>query len=98
MSAQISAWCFTTYKVGSELTVPDSFKWFRYCVYQKEKCPTTQRVHFQGYIEFTRSVRMNKVKTLFNDKTMHLEPNKDLERMPDLIACLKHGKAKTRAG
>jgi len=74
MSAQISAWCFTTYKVGSELTVPDSFKWFRYCVYQKEKCPTTQRVHFQGYIEFTRSVRMNKVKTLFNDKTMHLEP------------------------
>lgn len=57
-----------------KLVVPDTHKQFQYCVYQREKCPTTQREHWQGYIEFKRSLRINTVKKAFQNNTIHLEP------------------------
>lgn len=48
-------WCFTWYTAASEETVllsamkPTVHK---YLVFQQEKCPTTGRLHWQGYLEF----------------------------------------------
>jgi len=65
-------WCFTTFDLES-FVVPDTDKNFRYCIYQVEKCPKTQKLHIQGYVEFTRTMRLKKIKELFNDDSMHLE-------------------------
>lgn len=63
-------WCFTKYN----LTVPEfDPAVVRYCVYQHEICPDTGREHLQGYVEFTKSIRLSAVKALFQDQTMHLE-------------------------
>lgn len=46
----------------------------RYCVGQIETCPETQRLHFQGYIQFFKKCRgINKIKELFKDNTIHVE-------------------------
>lgn len=66
-------WCFTSYDLEN-FKVPDDNRYFRYCVYQAETCPTTGSLHYQGYVEFTRTMRMKKVKELFGDQSMHLEP------------------------
>ncbi len=34
----------------------------RYCVWQKEKCPTTGRIHFQGYLQLKRQQRLGWMK------------------------------------
>jgi len=65
-------WCFTTFSLPPK--VPEGNKHFRYCVYQIEKCPETDRNHAQGYVEFTRTMRMKAIKTAFQDDSMHLEP------------------------
>lgn len=66
-------WCFTTFNL-QDFVVPDTNKHFRYCIYQTEECPDTGAWHYQGYIEFTRTMRMKAVKTACKDMTMHLEP------------------------
>lgn len=71
--AGLRNWVFTAYDL-EHFQVPDTDKNFRYCIYQAETCPTTSRVHLQGYAEFTRTMRMKKIKELFHDPTMHLEP------------------------
>lgn len=65
-------WCFTSYNLD-DFIVPDEHPDFRYCVYQAEKCPETQRVHLQGYIEFNKALSFGQVKGLFNDPAIHLE-------------------------
>lgn len=65
-------WVFTSYVVPP--VVPSENKHFRYCVYQIEKCPDTGRPHAQGYIEFTRTMRMKAIKVLFNNNALHLAP------------------------
>lgn len=48
-------WCFTYYGISGEMTISTTLpKEATYCVYQKEKCPTTNREHIQGYIEFSK--------------------------------------------
>lgn len=63
-------WCFTKYN----LAMPEfDAEIVRYCVYQVEVCPDTGREHLQGYIELKKSTRMNAVKRLFDDESIHLE-------------------------
>lgn len=45
----------------------------RYVIYQKEKCPTTGREHFQGYIEVSKPHRFRWFKDVLNDQAAHLE-------------------------
>lgn len=48
--------------------------YLRYAVYQKEKCPTTGRAHYQCYIECHQPVTADWVKnTLFMDNRTHVE-------------------------
>lgn len=66
------SYCFTTFLVD-EFAVPDVPQQIVYCIFQRERCPDTQREHIQGYVELKNPKRMAGVKTLFNDNTMHLE-------------------------
>jgi len=79
-------WCWTTYQLP--VKVPETNKYHRYTVYQLEKCPETQRVHAQGYTEFTRTMRMRAVKEAFSDDTIHLEPRQGT-RQQARVYCMK---------
>jgi len=49
-------------------------------VCQQEECPSTKRVHYQGYVVFAKTNRMPKVKELLEDQTIHLERRKGTEQ------------------
>lgn len=68
-------WCFTTFNLDEfdDSCAEDPDTPIRYLVFQSELCPQTQREHLQGYVEFSKVMRMVSVKTLFKDHTMHLE-------------------------
>ncbi len=44
----------------------------RYIVYQREICPTTGRLHLQGYLELRGTMRVGAVKAMFNSDTLSL--------------------------
>lgn len=48
----------------------------RYLIVGKETCPTTQKVHWQAYIELNRALRMAGIKKIFNDTGLHIEPRR----------------------
>lgn len=65
--------CFTTFNLDlnhSVLALDDDI---RYLVLQKEKCPTSNREHYQGYCELSNQKRLSTIKDLFDDNTMHVE-------------------------
>lgn len=45
----------------------------KYAVCQLELCSTTSRYHLQGYVELSKPMRVQAVKTLFGWSSMHLE-------------------------
>lgn len=48
----------------------------RFMIWQKEKCPSSGKEHFQIYCEFSEGFDIKKIKKIFNDETMHIEPRK----------------------
>lgn len=44
----------------------------RYVIFQKEKCPTTDKEHYQGYIALLKASRMSALKTIISPKA-HFE-------------------------
>lgn len=65
-------YCFTIYDMEWKYENSDSVK---YCVYQKEKCPSTEREHYQGYIELNKPMRMAGLKKVLNCNA-HIESRK----------------------
>lgn len=56
-------WCFTLY--DSEDTEPEKWKEkVSFCVWQREKCPETGRLHLQGFVQFKRKERLSALKKL----------------------------------
>ncbi len=85
MCQRLRNWCFTILETEENgISKEELKKWtseerpdeIGYCIYQIERCPTTSRRHIQGYVELTKSVRLNAVKRLFNNTHMHLEARK----------------------
>lgn len=66
---RVRHWCFTSYQraIAFEFDPKD----VRYIIYQKEVCPKTQRVHWQGYVEFFNPKRIGQVQTCLGDEKMH---------------------------
>lgn len=69
--ARARTWCFTSYQ--EDLNFDHESDELRYCVYQREKCPETEREHWQGYVEFKKPLRFRAVKQFFNDRELHVE-------------------------
>lgn len=66
------SYCFTSYKKinPNNLIV-------RYCVSGKEICPTTNKIHYQGYAEFHNKITYSQCQNALGcDKTLHVEPRK----------------------
>lgn len=62
----------TSYKV--DWKGPKQSSELRYFVAQLEVCPSTQKKHWQGYLEVTKKMRFSMVKKLLEEPTAHLEP------------------------
>lgn len=73
MSRNARNWCFTSYNDDEFYVDIEEDRRIRYCVYQYELCPRTQRKHIQGYLELTTPLSMAAVKTLIHDNTAHVE-------------------------
>jgi hypothetical protein len=48
----------------------------RYAICQEERPKLNERSHLQGYVEFSKSLRMSEVKKILGFNTIHLEPRK----------------------
>lgn len=72
---QQTSWTFTDFKYEYEPKLLGS-KFddkIGYAIWQVEKCPTTDKLHIQGYIQFKRSVRLAAVKKYIG-VACHVEP------------------------
>lgn len=76
MNSKVRCWCFTKYnydRTEFDELIKSKTDDIKYCVYQEETCPTTQKNHIQGYVVFKNVRRLTEVKKWMNDKTLHLE-------------------------
>lgn len=71
MSQKTRRVCFTSFL--DVLKIDTSDPRIRYFVYQQERCPTTGKLHWQGYIEFYSDIRWGTIKKILGDKAAHLE-------------------------
>lgn len=62
---------FTKFNLNIEFKEPMTF-----LIYQNEICPDSGKEHLQGYVEFNCAIRINRVKEIFGDNTIHLEKRK----------------------
>lgn len=44
-----------------------------FMIYGKEVCPKTEKVHWQGYVQFNKAMTFGQIKKLFKDNTIHIE-------------------------
>ena len=76
------AYCFTVYGDGDSLDGEELVAFLgrdgkvRYVVAQLEKCPTSGRVHVQGYLELSTPMRVPGASKLFGTVGPHLEPRR----------------------
>jgi len=70
-------WSFTVNCVGDEVqpTIPNVTltNGLKYYKFQKERCPDTGRLHYQGCLRFDNSVTMQRVKNHLEIQHVHLE-------------------------
>lgn len=70
----------------------------RLFVMQDETCETTDRRHWQGFIVFTKCVRMSQAKTIMGTETVHLKPADGTDK-ENYDYCTKEGKGgRTQGG
>lgn len=68
---QFYRWALTIYD-ENELNVMKENENIKYWIYGVEKCPSTNRIHYQSYIELKVKKTFNSIKKVFNKA--HIEP------------------------
>lgn len=63
MTEQYRRWCFTDFDVCHDIEFYKGFK-CKYVIFGKEVCPTTGKMHHQGYMEFGITKRLVALKKL----------------------------------
>jgi len=58
-------WMITSFKEAAPIWSEDEMK---YLVYQQEKCPTTEKLHWQAYVEMKNACRMAALKRIFGNE------------------------------
>jgi hypothetical protein len=68
-------YCFTYYGTKQRLLLLESHTNFRYLCAQQETCPTTNLLHWQGYVEFTQAVRITTIRNIVveGEESFHCE-------------------------
>ena len=74
MSKPATNWMFTINNPTDDMVKPNAWDKMKYCVWQLEK-GESGTPHWQGYITFTRNVRLSWLKANCS-KTAHWEPRK----------------------
>lgn len=78
-------WCITSFNELITLNPENYIKTMeerkdashiRYLIFQIERCPDTNRLHMQGYVELTQPCRMAWIKNSMFDMTIHCEIRK----------------------
>lgn len=93
-SGQSRNWCFTDYEnLDFDKIYKENIDLIRYLNVGKEICPTTNKEHNQGWIQFRNKKRMNGVKKVFGTKKLHLEMCRGSELDNDKY-CAKDGNNK----
>lgn len=70
---QSARWCFTSFEESVPFdSLPSHSK---YLIFQQEKCPSTEKVHYQGFFILKRSQRLTWLKKNVSVK-WHMEPAK----------------------
>jgi hypothetical protein len=64
-------WCFTSYEEAE----PGPHPRIQYMVFQREICPETDRLHWQGYMVLAKKSTLNWIKNNI-DSTAHFEKAK----------------------
>lgn len=88
-------WCFTCY----DLNKYDEWKTMElksivYMCYQEECCPSTGKLHLQGYLEYKNETTMMKIKKCLNSNEVHLEPRKGTKLEAKNYCCKSETKTK----
>lgn len=65
-----------------------SDKYMRYMCYQREKCPKSGKLHWQGYVELKEGLELSAVKIILEDPKVHLEPRKGTQQQA-IDYCMK---------
>lgn len=63
------SYCFTSYTEPK----PINQEPLRYYVYQKEECPSTNKIHWQGYVELSSPIRIKRCQVLMGIPNQHIE-------------------------
>lgn len=81
-------WCFTSYRESPPaLELPERVN---YLVFQREKCPETGRLHWQGFVCFKTAVRKKGAQELLSLPKVHFEPrSKESTRQQAADYCKK---------
>lgn len=58
-----------------------------YIIYHREKCPDTGRLHYHIYVELSKRMRLNAIKTMFNDNTIHVESRRGTQKQAIDYVC-----------
>lgn len=69
-------WVFTCFNLDCEELIKSMDKekqGFRYIIFQREACPTTGKIHLQGYLELDNAKTCSAIQKILQDKC-HLEP------------------------
>ncbi len=68
------SWCFTDFELLDHSALFNDYTGIvRYVGWGREVCPTTNKVHYQGWIQFINPKGMVSVKKYFDSKGIHLE-------------------------
>lgn len=72
-TVRVRNWCFTQFTKEKPKFVIEHME---YMTYQLERCQTTLREHWQGYVELKDKVSMKRLKELLENKEVHCEIRK----------------------
>ncbi len=75
MNTQYKNWCFTDFELLDWEKIYNSNKDIVYVCWGKEKCPLTDKIHNQGWLQMGTKKRMEYIKKNINKK-IHIEPCK----------------------
>ncbi len=66
-------WCFTDFKLADWEDVFNRLPDLRYVGFGKETCPETDRVHYQGWLQYAKQIRLGTLKKKLDMPGLHLE-------------------------